>query len=118
MKNSENLYICIYTVYMKFLKSCIYTCLYNIQTALDLENMYINLSWVSICLYEINNFEEVYTKMYIYAVYEIQKISVYMYIYNVYEIYFFCLYDVYIHAIYTKISLKMSISYRHIDTPG
>ena len=89
MKNYENLYICIYTVYMKFLKSCIYTCLYNIQTALDLENMYINLSWVSICVYEINNFEEVYTKMYIYAVYEIQKISVYMYIYNVYEIYFF-----------------------------
>ena len=38
--------------------------------------------------------------------------------YNVYEIYFICLYDVYMQAIYTKICLEMSILYRHIDTQG
>ena len=56
--------------------------------------------------------------MYIYTVYENLKISVYMYIYNVYEFYFFCLYDVYIHAIYTKNPSKCLYTYRHIDTQG
>ena len=46
MKNPENLYICIYTVYMKFLKSCIYTCLYDIWTPLHPENLYI-------CIYTV-----------------------------------------------------------------
>ena len=33
MKNPENLYMCIYTLYMKFLKSCIYTCRYDMFNA-------------------------------------------------------------------------------------
>ena len=63
MKNPENLYICIYTLYMKFLKSCIHTCLYDIQTSLDPENLHI-------CIYTVYmKFKKcIYT---LYSVYEI-----------------------------------------------
>ena len=86
------------------LKTCIYV---YIQCVWNLKNVYIRC----ISVYEIE-------KMYIYTVYEILRISVYMYIYNVYEFYFFCLYDVYIHAIYTQNTSKCLYTYRHIDTQG
>ena len=106
----------------KNLKTCIYVyiqCIWNFWNHVYVHvYMIYRQPWIlktckyvyKQCIWNLTNV--------IYAVYEISKISVYIYIYSVYEIYFICLYDVYIHTIYTKTSLKMSISYRHIDTQG